>query len=343
MARSKSFFGLRRGSAGGFTYSKGIYGEQITRAKAETVRNPQTKAQMAQRMLFSAVGHLASKFGSIVNHSTQGSMPKAAALADFRKINLQQLRPGTLQFIADRDPNDISFAVKEFQHDGVMYRNLVLSTGDLPKRNMLSTNGTTWIDSAVLIPTGSNITWRKFIEDSGLEFGDWLTFVVPLISDSPWSDQVFAIDFVGFVRFELRSDISADVLNGNALLATMPQVFNIVTNLPSDLNLSAGLFTVGEARGLGVRFEWYADTINPDVIGLIHSRTDEGGKHRSPSTISSTVGNGTIIVNSWPIGQALILDGGDGSWDVGEVPIYQPGGTTPRPRPIAPSEDTPEP
>jgi len=346
MARSKSFFGLRRGSAGGFTYSKGINGEQITRAKAESVRNPQTKSQMAQRMLFSAIGYLASKFAYIVDHSTQGAAPRAKALAEFRSMNLKNLHDGTMMIIDDKDPSDATFAVKEYKSGGIAYGNLQISAGDLEGRDVaLNDNKTVFVDARAMIPTGSNMTWREFLKTASLLEGDWLTFIIPMVYNmQEWSDQVWQLDEVHFVRFAVKTNIPADVLNGNALIQSMPQVFDITTSMPEGYDLTAGMFTIGDARGLGIRFSYFNALSDEKCVAIIHSRTDEGGKHRSPAWVSCRAGNIHFIVNSWPIGQALLLDGGDASWNVGSVPTYQPGGGggMPRPRPIAPS-DEPEP
>ena len=347
MARSKSFFGLRRGSAGGFTYSKGINGEQITRAKAESVRNPQTKSQMAQRMLFSAVGYLASKFGYIVDHSTQGAAPRAQALAEFRSMNLKNLHDGTMRIIADKDPADASFAIKEYKRGGIAYGNLQISDGDLARRDIIKNESkTVFVDDRAMIPTGSNMTWRAFLKAADLLEGDWLTFIIPMVYNmQEWSDQVWQLDEVHYVRFAVKTNIPADVLNGSALIASMKDVFDITTSLPENsYNLTAGLFTIDDARGLGIRLTYFNELDDEDCVAIIHSRTDEGGKHRSPAYVSCRKGNMNFIVNSWPIGQALLLDGGEASWNVGSVPTYQPGGGggMPRPRPIAPS-DEPEP
>lgn len=51
MAKSKSFFGLRKGSTKTMTYSV-LKGQQITKDRVTDVANPKTQAQMSQRMLF---------------------------------------------------------------------------------------------------------------------------------------------------------------------------------------------------------------------------------------------------------------------------------------------------
>lgn len=51
MAKSKSFYGLRRGSTKSHTYSV-LKGQQVTKDRVTDVANPKTQAQMIQRMLF---------------------------------------------------------------------------------------------------------------------------------------------------------------------------------------------------------------------------------------------------------------------------------------------------
>lgn len=51
MAKSKSFFGLRKGSTKTMTYSV-LKGQQITKDRVTDVANPRTYSQMVQRMIF---------------------------------------------------------------------------------------------------------------------------------------------------------------------------------------------------------------------------------------------------------------------------------------------------
>lgn len=76
MAKSKSFFGLRRGSTKSHTYQVN-YGQQITKDRVSSVRNPRTTAQVMQRMkmnnarLFYNALNTASARG-VINHSFEG-------------------------------------------------------------------------------------------------------------------------------------------------------------------------------------------------------------------------------------------------------------------------------
>ena len=76
MAKSKSFFGLRRGSTKSHTYQVN-YGQQITKDRVSSVRNPKTTAQCLQRMkmnnarLFYNALNSANARG-VINHSFEG-------------------------------------------------------------------------------------------------------------------------------------------------------------------------------------------------------------------------------------------------------------------------------
>lgn len=76
MAKSKSFFGLRRGSTKSHTYQVNN-GQQITKDRVSIIRNPRTVAQTIQRMkinnarLFYNALNSASARG-VINHSFQG-------------------------------------------------------------------------------------------------------------------------------------------------------------------------------------------------------------------------------------------------------------------------------
>ena len=59
--------GKARGSVGDLTFSV-LNSEQITRAKAKSVKNPRTDAQMIQRLLMSTTVHAYSGMQEIVDH-----------------------------------------------------------------------------------------------------------------------------------------------------------------------------------------------------------------------------------------------------------------------------------
>ena len=71
MAKSKSFFGLRKGSTKSMTFST-LNGQQITKDRVSEVRNPKTSGQAVQRMKLAPAQKFYEAFADILNHSWQG-------------------------------------------------------------------------------------------------------------------------------------------------------------------------------------------------------------------------------------------------------------------------------
>ena len=71
MAKSKSFYGLRRGSTKSMTYSV-LNGQQITKDRVVEVRNPKTAGQAVQRMKLAPAQKFYDAFSEVLNHSWQG-------------------------------------------------------------------------------------------------------------------------------------------------------------------------------------------------------------------------------------------------------------------------------
>lgn len=107
MAISKSFFGLRRKSAGNFTYSVGYDAngnkQQVTKEKATEVSNPRTYGQASQRSYFAGATRLASILSRISDHAIEGikfGMPNRAnfikmvqGLADYNTYGYTLVKP----------------------------------------------------------------------------------------------------------------------------------------------------------------------------------------------------------------------------------------------------------
>lgn len=88
MAKSKSFFGLRRGSTKTHTYQV-FRGVQITKDRVYEVSNPQTSAQMEQRLKLPMVAQAASILKPIINHSFEGVEYGNESIKRFRQLNLK--------------------------------------------------------------------------------------------------------------------------------------------------------------------------------------------------------------------------------------------------------------
>lgn len=91
MAKGNMFLGQAKGKVGSVVFSR-AFGQQISRTKPSSVKNPKTHAQNAQRAILASVAKAASIMTPIVDHSFAGVAYGAESVRHFRKINLNQLR-----------------------------------------------------------------------------------------------------------------------------------------------------------------------------------------------------------------------------------------------------------
>lgn len=165
MAKGKSFLGLKKGQAGGLVYSVGRDGngkrQQVVRALAEQVSNPQTYAQSLQRSYLGGASRLAAIFGKISDHAYEG-IPAGQA-------NRSAFIRGILDFTTAE--NDRPYSIKGvpgvFVSKDVQW-GFPISKGTLPAITALNVKGEA-AETAVWTPA--------ILAQLGLQENDILTFV----------------------------------------------------------------------------------------------------------------------------------------------------------------------
>lgn len=187
MAKGNLFLGKARGKVGSVVFST-LNGKQVTRAKAETVKNPRTMTQSIQRMVLATSALAASQFKAIVDHSFQGVAYGANSLARFRKLNMQYLRQKALADI-EGQADTTNFVIKGAGF--VQPAEYIMSKGQLsfPTYNaMMSSSAQTLIANLGtefkttvagwqgVVPSG--LSYSQFLAYFGLEPGDQLTVCV---------------------------------------------------------------------------------------------------------------------------------------------------------------------
>ena len=168
MSKGNMLLGHARGKVGSLVFSR-ANGQQITRARAEVVKNPQTDAQVVQRILLNTVAQAYSRMAAICDHSFEGVKAGQDSMSYFMKTNLNALRArialyGTLA-------TDTVFACPIGQ--AFMASNdYLISKGSLPaiNPNTVATNGLTFD-----IGSGS---YKAVLDKYGLQRGDQITFCV---------------------------------------------------------------------------------------------------------------------------------------------------------------------
>ncbi len=91
MAKGIAINGQLRGKLGGVVYYRSN-GQQISRARAENVSNPNTQPQRIQRMIMATVMQAYSLTKEITDHSFEGIKYKQDSMAFFQRVNANKLR-----------------------------------------------------------------------------------------------------------------------------------------------------------------------------------------------------------------------------------------------------------
>lgn len=188
MAKGNMLLGKARGSVGDVTFSV-LNSEQITRAKAKSVKNPRTEGQMVQRILMSTTIQAYSGMQAIVDHSFQGVPYQGRSMNRFNSLNVKNLRALYAQVAGGNTGIPITFNANGMKR--IALAPWILSTGSLPKVAIMEDTekvadwpvaktvtlrvDNKFVDSGVVLNTLSNVTYADFCAYYGLQQGDQLT------------------------------------------------------------------------------------------------------------------------------------------------------------------------
>lgn len=210
MAKGIAINGMLRGKLGGVVYSR-VNGEQISRVKAEIVKNPKTTAQMAQRAIFATATQAYSLMKPIVDHSREGVQYGAKTQQKFMKDALALLRT---RAAAD----DGNFLIPNVA--ALMANPYIVSKGSLTSpKSIAYDNGDDFIHISNMInPTvdeGLAITAKSFCDALGINKGDQITLVA-IVRDA---DQPILGTYAGrdyrrnkfeYARITVKADAADD-------------------------------------------------------------------------------------------------------------------------------------
>lgn len=322
MAKGNLFLGDGRGSVGDVTfYTKN--GQQISRVRRRSVKNPSTSGQLYQRAILSTVVKAYQAGSVIFDHSFEGVATGAASQARFQKVNIDLIRKLV--------EADIAANASESQHHAaVVPRGSVWPVPNVYRVSQGSliqdffTNAPGAVQPAVIInqPESGQETVAQWLARNGIIDDDIFTIVgFGLTDDSEWSDtdgtrfrRSYKCQF-GYIRLRVKS--SAIQSSETAEAIVFSSVFDIDAYLPSG-NINKG---IDEAITI-------ADLCNgaaTGAIGVIRSRENQRLRSNCDMVIPTTQPNnayvnwgivGKYIPEFWSkeivqLGQSpLILEGG---------------------------------
>lgn len=172
MSKGNMLLGHARGKVGSLVFSRSN-GKQITRAKAETIRNPQTEKQVVQRIILNTIAQAYSRMSAITDHSFEGKVSAQDNMSAFMKRNMNDIRAKIAKDVADGKGFDEIYNFAPIGTTNFVFNPLVISMGSLPKIAVVSVSS----GDGALTPAIATNTYQGVINAFNLQRGDQLTFV----------------------------------------------------------------------------------------------------------------------------------------------------------------------
>lgn len=286
MAKSKGFFGLRKGSTKSLTYSV-LDGMQITKDRVYDVKNPRTEAQMRQRMLMTTIGAAYKTLKSIADHSFEGYSAGMQCMRQFNSRNLNRFK----QAAAAKG----SVAFNEYKDGDINPLPFILASGSLPGF-VFSFDEESNLQIVGEKENADFATAEGIYAALGVKRNDLITFCT-VIGEGGSTNGVYTYKAERFNIVRLYCDKSGAV--------TKPaDAFTISTN-----NDQASIAMSTAANAITIK------TGKADFGAVIQSRKSDSGWLRSDAVmiVDETVISGVKTANqlaTYPVGTELILNNG---------------------------------
>ena len=268
MARGNLLLGKAKGKLGSVVFAQ-ANGEQITRSKPESVKNPKSKGQNTQRAILATIAKDAALLTPIVDHSFANIKYGADSVRYFRKINLGILRNSVISLVG----TNYNLTAK----GGLAVPNyLKVSEGSIPAFKMSTDKGAVaFYGSNNPLSAADNITVEEFkVAYPFIQGGDQLTLVKIVKTAGSLIDgnAIFALKYDRIV-FAPNAFDDPDVN-----IFTSGNINQNLLDLTKTTNTSM-LSSVDGGAGLGLGFNASAD--NTYSAALILSRKVNGKWQRS--------------------------------------------------------------
>lgn len=296
MAKSKSFFGLRRGSTKTLTFSV-FNGKQVTKDRVESVKNPRSLAQMVQRMCMATSSAAYAQMKEIVDHSFEGVTYGLNNMSEFIRLNVKEIKA------AANNPTGAVFAFNPYQDRNLYGGAYIMSAGSanpIPEGHTKVYVGT---DESVIVVFGAEQEGARPTADSiyaslGIGVGEMCTICF-IAQDDTNATGVF-----GFVRLKAKA-------SGNVALTTQNYTtyFDVESNLP--------VAPQNWADGAASFLVTVPNVVEDGAVEhcAIHSVKANNGWLRSNAVMKI---NGYTLapafedaIATYPVGESYVLNGGN--------------------------------
>lgn len=283
-----------RGRVGSDVYSIGKDAngkkQQVVRSLAESVKNPQTRAQMFGRMVMSTVMQAVSAMRPIIDHSFDNVPAGQPNVSEFIKRNYALISADAK---AHEAANNI-FGLVKYQEKGAKFGAYVISVGSAIGIKGVTVDGA---NKTLTIALKADATMADLKTALGLTSNDYFTACAILPNGK------FAYE-----RFHLNADVADSTVISAENLATM---FLLDGNVNVQIALTGNNIVITLS-------EFSAN------YGIIVSRKDANGYSHSAcqlAVVADPEWNASVALPSYPVGTQKFLNGGG---EESEVTPFEP-------------------
>lgn len=297
MAKSSSFFGLRRGSTKTLTFSV-LDGQQITKDRVSEVKNPRTDLQMQQRCLMKTCSLGYSAMKSIVDHSFEGITYGAKSMAKFTSLNYKLVKAASKAFSP-------VFGFPSFADSSLRMGQFVIAQGSL-NRPVIDGISVSVGDNQLSVSLPAATTVAGLANVLGINLGELITLVA-LVQDD---NKNVAFVWLRFTLPEEDGEISASLVK-------------VESNLASATTVQENAITVvmtPQAQRISA-----ASAILYDFVRSAKSST---GWLRSSAKLTNVIGTPSYelgfeaAIATYPTGNSYILNDGNNGIESGSDVKY---------------------
>lgn len=272
-----------RGRVGSDVYSIGKDAsgkkQQVVRSLAESVKNPQTKAQMFGRMVMSTVMQAVSAMRPIIDHSFDNVPAGQPNVSEFIKRNYALIA-------ADAKANESAnnaFGLVKYQEKGAKFGAYVISVGSAIGIKGVAIDGTA---KTLTIALAADATMADLKTALGLTSNDYFTACAILPNGK------FAYE-----RFHLNAEVADSTVISGDNLSTL---FLLEGNVDVQIALTGNDIVITLS-------EFSANH------GIIVSRKDANGFSHSACQLAAVTApewNASVALPTYPVGTQKFLNGG---------------------------------
>lgn len=266
MAKGNMLLGQARGKVGDIVFSRNN-GQQVVRARAAVVANPQTEKQLFQRILMNTASQAYSKLKAITDHSFEGKKIGQECMAEFMRRNLNLLRYTLATSYNQRGDLDGTPRCSALGTNNYAFNPYVISAGSLP---VISVTPSAQLEDNVSIKVkedGNTLTYQEFASAFGLQRGDQITFCELFVN----AQGVTIFDFARIILDPTSAE-------GEALPMSTEMIANNAANMPSARN--TGSFAVLTVENGAIKFS-IGGGISASTCVIVSRQNSDGSWLRS--------------------------------------------------------------